>query len=86
MTTKHPILTQERMQELISELSAVRYDSLMTFLSMLGAELFSQGFQDSLRGRYKLSAQLKLAASLLDGVVTQLQKAWEICEPHMKDQ
>ncbi len=69
---------------LAEELGNLRYDVLAKFLYELSEKLFADGTADGERKRYQLGNRLFLAGGGLAVAAAEIDKAWKICEPHMK--
>lgn len=84
---KHPTTIEGKdLQELAKELGNLRYDVLMGFLTALAADLQRQSEGDRQRGRLKLATALHDAAEDLYGVASDLDWAWSISEPYMREE
>jgi hypothetical protein len=69
--------------DLAEAVGDLRYDALAAFLQLLQGKLDCDAGRDESRGRVRLAASLRDAASQLDEAATAIQRAWRICEPHM---
>jgi hypothetical protein len=69
--------------ELVEEAGNLRYDALAELLRLLQTKLERDASQDERRGRARLAAALRAAASPLADAARGIQEAWRICEPHM---
>ena len=83
---KHPIeIEGYDLAELAQKIGNLRYDALVVFLDVLSKDLHRQSDADRKRGRYKLANALYDASGDIWGAVSDLEVAWKICEPFMKD-
>jgi len=73
------------LKELAQKLGNLTYDSLGHFLYHLAVDIERQGSGDALRGREKLASELFSAGEALHKARVDIEKAWDICEPFMKD-
>ena len=71
-------------KSLSDALGDLRYDSLGEYLSALAEKLQKDSESDGGRGRGKLAAHLQRAAFALDEARLEIEAAWKICEPYMK--
>lgn len=71
--------------ELAREVSQLRYDALAGFLLSLAEELADDSDADFLRGRPKLSDALRTASGAVRAASQDIDQAWKICAPRMKD-
>lgn len=75
--------TPQQMAEVIGDL---RYDALEAFLHALSLKLLMDSYADQELGREMLAEQLRMAGTKLsDAVAPHLWRAWEISEPHMRN-
>lgn len=75
--------TPQQMAEVIGDL---RYDALEAFLYALALKLLADSRADKERGRWRLAEELRMAGTKLrDTVVQHLWRAWDVSEPHMRD-
>ncbi|MCP4442968.1 MAG: hypothetical protein GY810_29020 [Aureispira sp.] len=72
-------------QELVEELGNLRYDALANILDLLAQKIEQDGQKDAERRRVKLASNLFAAAQNLNETKEAIEKAWDICEPYMKD-
>jgi hypothetical protein len=73
------------LEELVEAIGGMRYDRVVRFLDLLEDEFFRQALADYKRKRIKLSACLKDTALHLRLATLDMEEAWKICKPHMKD-
>ena len=71
-------------EELAQELGDLTYDSLADFLSCLSEKLAKDAVADEGRNRVKLANCLRNASENLQVASSEIEKAWDICEPFMK--
>jgi len=70
---------------LAKEVGDLYYDSLALFLAELAKKLKSDADADSKRGRKKLANALYQASKDIESASKEIEKAWEICEPFVKE-
>jgi hypothetical protein len=68
---------------LAADLASLRYDALAVFLAALAGRLEADAAVDDGRGRVRLAAELRAAASGVATAAGATERAWRICEPHM---
>ncbi len=73
------------LEELAEDMGNLRYDALAVFLRLLAAKLGRDASADEERGRRKLAALLEACAGQVTTAALDIQRAWQICEPHMAD-
>ena len=76
----------DSLQELAAEVENLRYDKLGEFLSSLSDALVSRAESDRKSGRTRLAVHLCYAGWRIRQAASQVADAWEICEPHMKNE
>ncbi|MFA5312888.1 MAG: hypothetical protein WC375_06150 [Methanomassiliicoccales archaeon] len=84
----HDILVERYcggMSDLVKDISNLRYDVLARFLWDLGDKIECDAKEDEARSRVKLSHELSSASDNLRKASEDIQQAWTICEPRMKD-
>jgi hypothetical protein len=81
---KHPTqIRGKKLENLVVEISNLRYDALADFLRKLGAKLIVDGGADRKRKRPQLATNLQCAGLRLNQSSADIYQAWRICEPHM---
>jgi len=73
------------LEKLITDIGDLRYDALEAFLRDLSLKLRLDGCKDRTRGRVLLSIQLENAANKLLDAAAYIGIAWDISEPHMRE-
>ncbi|MBI2102227.1 hypothetical protein HYT55_00165 [Candidatus Woesearchaeota archaeon] len=85
---KHPRTVSDyngTLDELARAIGNMTYDQTATFIERLADDLKRQGEADAERGREQLAERLYHAAECLYAAREQVDLAWKICEPYMKD-
>ena len=73
--------------EVLAEaLGDLYYDSLADFLNLFSDKILRDGNADMRRNRPELSGHLMECSKHLEAASTEIQKAWEICKPHVWDE
>jgi hypothetical protein len=72
--------------EIAKQISDMRYDGLSDLLKELVLKLNSDAGNDFRRSRPQLASHLVMAAVNLSKAQREIQQAWEICKPHMKQE
>lgn len=74
------------LEKLADSIGYLSYDSTRDFLKYLADNLREQADADlNLRNRKRLAAELYSAADSIEQAYFYVDRAWEICEPYMRD-
>ena len=73
------------LKELAEDIGDLKYDALADFFKLLQEKLQRDGQKDGSRGREKLARCLLTSSESLNVAIEEIEKAWVICEPFMKD-
>lgn len=73
------------LEQLANDIGNLRYDALAAFLSALSEKLAVDSAADAGRGRAKLAARLRAASEQTGVAASEIERAWEICEPFMRE-
>ncbi|MBI2582460.1 hypothetical protein HYV87_05030 [Candidatus Woesearchaeota archaeon] len=87
--TKHPTHIDGyygSLQALANSIGDMRYDKVAEFVGLLAQRVEAEAERDSAAGRTQLSGKLDLVSKHLYNAQAEIDSAWKICEPHMKDQ
>lgn len=74
-----------RLEELAIQIGNLKYSRTDDFILSLANEIKKQAEADEKRGRKKLSERLYKTAENLYQAHAQMNLAWKICEPYMKE-
>ena len=88
MTAKHPDHVEGwtgSLQELAAAIGNMRYDNLAEFLGLFSENIREQGATDLKNNKYLLATKLSLAACSLNQAKDDMDAAWKICKPYIKD-
>ena len=85
---KHPLEIEGfgSLDELAEEVGNLRYDKTRDFLSSLADDIKRQADADKGRGRLQLAEKLYQTAERLYSARDEMERAWKICEPYMKEE
>ena len=72
-------------EKLAEALGDLYYDSLADFLNLLSDKILRDGNADMRRNRPELSGHLIECSRHIENASTEVQRAWEICKPHVWD-
>jgi len=72
------------LRELAEDVGNLRYDALAGFLRLLAAKLEADASADEGRGRARLAVALRASAADVAAAASDIEMAWRICEPHMR--
>ena len=82
---RHPtVIVGMETDDIVKQLADLRYDSLSLILSQLAVRLMADSDKDWERDRRRLAGNLQLASERLTDASKYLDRAWEICRPHME--
>lgn len=84
---KHPDHVKKydgTLEDLATDVSNMRYDSVATFLGYLANNLKSQADYDKSKARLKLASTMYSLVDKLVEVRAIMDTAWKICEPYMR--
>lgn len=73
------------LENLADDIGNLTYDSLARFLELLSEKLKKDGDADLARDRKKLAATLHQSSTLLAKATIEIEEAWRISAPYMKD-
>ena len=73
-------------EKLAEELGNLTYDSLADFLELLSEKMAKDGLADRNRNRVKLATALENSATHLKEASKEIEEAWRICKPFMKEE
>lgn len=85
---KHPVKVENyngSLDDLAKEIGNLSYNILSDLISKLADDIKGQADADYKKNRTKLAAKLYLIAGRLYGVKENIDEAWDICKPYMKD-
>ena len=71
--------------KIIKKITSLRYDTLSEFLENFSMKFFCDAMEDHERGRHKLGCKLSGAGYYIKKAKEEIDKAWEICKPYMKE-
>lgn len=85
---KHPTQIKKYQGDLIElaeDIGNLRYDALENFLALLANKISKDGEADFNRNRPKLASKLYHAAESISQSAHDINEAWEVSKPHLKD-
>jgi hypothetical protein len=71
--------------ELAEDIGNLKYDALAEFLRLLSLKIEQDSVKDASRGRHKLAVSLQECAKSLGHSSAAIERAWQICEPYMRN-
>lgn len=74
------------LEQLAEELGDLFYDSLADFLHLFSEKIHRDAESDAWRKRPKLAGHLLACSRHLQQASAEIDKAWQICKPHVKPQ
>lgn len=75
----------ESLEALAEQIGNLRYDALIEFMAELEKKLMRDSLADNQRGRPKLSAHLHRSRYFIGEARVEMERAWKICEPYMRE-
>ena len=85
MTHRTDIEGFKSVADLAEAVGNLRYDALRDFFKALEAKMKKDAKADDRRGRERLAYRLDLTSCCLHDAACEVDEAWDICEPYMKD-
>ena len=85
---KHPLSVEKysgSLEELALDIKNMRYDKVAEFLGYLAAQFKEEADKDSTSQKIKLGSKLYSASEYLLRSQEEIDSAWKISKPYMKD-
>jgi len=73
------------LEALANAIGDMRYDRVAYFLDLLAQRIETEAEKDSSAGKIQLSKRLDQASKYLQDAQKEIDSAWKICKPYMKD-
>ncbi len=87
--SKHPASVEKypgSLEDLARDLKNMRYDKLAEFLGYLAKHVEVEADNDAANGKIKLPLRLYAASKHLYGAQEEIDFAWKISKPYMKNE
>lgn len=87
--SKHPILVEKypgSLEDLALDLKNMRYDKLAEFLGHLAKHVEVEADNDAANGKIKLPLRLYATSKHLYDAQEEIDSAWKISKPYMKNE
>ncbi|MCL5018301.1 MAG: hypothetical protein M1416_00845 [Candidatus Pacearchaeota archaeon] len=73
------------LEDLAKEVGNMSYDKTAEFIGKMASNIAKQADEDFKKGKIKLALQLYKTANNLYSAKKEIDLAWKICEPYMKN-